>query len=269
MKNKKSLGQNWLKNRVILDKIADLAAYGVNEETACKDSAKTEVEDKNAATCLEIGPGLGFLTSSLLKRFEKVIAVEYDNELASNLPKSFPGKNLEVINGDILEFDFSTIREKYVIAGNIPYYITSPIIEKVLAAENKPEKIVLLIQKEVAERIVDRKETVLSLFVKNWAKVEIGPIVKRSEFTPPPKVDSQILVLYPHQAKLDERVFSLIKRGFAAPRKKLVHNLTGVSSREDLTKAMREIGLDVDCRPADLNLSDWGELYIKLFNNVL
>ena len=79
---KKSLGQHWLKNRAILDEIADLAVYGVDEESADGNSAKTEVK-----TCVEIGPGLGFLTSSLLKRFEKVVAVEYDDRLAENQPK--------------------------------------------------------------------------------------------------------------------------------------------------------------------------------------
>mgnify|MGYP003301867371 CR=1 FL=1 len=87
----KSLGQHWLKNREILDEIADLAVSGDSE------------------LCLEIGPGLGTLTSSLLKRFSKVLAVEFDPRLAANLPKSFPGKNLEVINEDILKFDFSAI----------------------------------------------------------------------------------------------------------------------------------------------------------------
>ena len=104
MKNNKLLGQHWLKDRVVLDEIASLAGEGRG--------------------CVEIGPGLGFLTSSLLRRFDKVIAVEYDERLAKNLPGSFPGKNLEVVNGDILQYDFSKIREPYVVAGNIPYYIT-------------------------------------------------------------------------------------------------------------------------------------------------
>ena len=141
----KSLGQHWLKNREILEQIADLAGEG--------------------GLCLEIGPGLGTLTSSLLRRFSKVMAVEYDARLAENLPKSFPGKNLEVLNEDILKFDFSQISGDYVVAGNIPYYITSPIIEKLLTVSNRPKRIVLLIQKEVAERILSPKESILSLMV--------------------------------------------------------------------------------------------------------
>ena len=129
------------------------------------------IQKNNTSICVEIGPGLGTLTSSLLKRFDKVVAVEYDKRLAENLPKSFPGKNLEVKNEDILDYDFAEFKEPYVVVGNIPYYITSPIIEKLLTAEVLPERIVLLIQKEVAERILSERESVLSLFVKNRAKV--------------------------------------------------------------------------------------------------
>ena len=159
MKNKKSLGQHWLKNRAILEEIAELAGGG--------------------RLCVEIGPGLGFLTSSLLRRFEKVIAVEFDAELARKLPGSFPGTGLEVVNEDILKYDFSATTGSYVVAGNIPYYITSPIIERVLTLEHLPERVVLLMQKEVAERIVDARETMLSLFVKNRAKVQTGPVVPK------------------------------------------------------------------------------------------
>ncbi len=260
--NNKALGQHWLKNRAILDVIANLAA----EETAYDYSEKTEVETERQTVklCVEIGPGLGTLTSSLLRRFEKVIAIEFDNRLAENLPRSFPGKNLEVINGDILKFDFSTIHEKYVIAGNIPYYITSPIIEKVLTMSNLPEKVVLLMQKEVAERILDDKETLLSLFVKNRAEAVAGPIVTRDEFTPPPKVDSRVLILRPHKPLVDEGVFSLIKIGFRAPRKKLVHNLSGFKNKTELESIFIKLGIELNARPGDLSLADWQKLRVEL-----
>ena len=254
MKNKKSLGQHWLKNRAILDEIADLAAENEAEVSA------SDFSDKKGVV-VEIGPGLGTLTSSLLKRFDKVIAVEYDENLAKNLPKSFPGKNLEVINADILDFDFTNIPQPYAVAGNIPYYITSPIIEKILTAKNKPERIVLLVQKEVAERIASDKETMLSLFVKNYANVGLGLVVGREEFTPPPKVDSQVIVLEPHEVVVKEEVFKLIKRGFAAPRKKLIHNLAGLKSKEELVRIFGELGISVDARPGDLHLPDWQKLY--------
>ena len=241
MKNKKSLGQHWLKDRGVLEIIAELAGKG--------------------QLCVEIGPGLGFLTSSLLKRFEKVIAVEFDAELARKLPGSFPGKNLEVVNEDILKYDFSSISGPYVVAGNIPYYITSPIIERVLTLEHLPEKVVLLMQKEVAERIVDPRETMLSLFVKNRAELKMGPVVPKGLFTPPPKVDSEVLVMEPHAPVVSDEVFELISRGFRMSRKKLIHNLAGVKSREEIVQILEGIGVSADARPGDLHLADWERLY--------
>ncbi len=245
IKNNKSLGQHWLKNRFILDDIADAAVA------------------EGATHCLEIGPGLGTLTSSLLRRFEKVTAVEFDERLAHNLPNSFPGKNLEVINADFLKFDLGQVAAPYSIAGNIPYYITSPIIEKILRANNRPAKIVLLIQKEVAERIAaaDGHQSVLSLFVQNRANVELGYVVPKDEFTPPPKVDSEFIILTPKEPEIREEIFDLIKRGFSSPRKKLIANLTGEKSREELKNIFKNLNINEDARPADLNLKDWERLF--------
>ncbi len=254
LKNNKSLGQHWLKNRAILDDIADLALLGTDEDTL----------EGDTSFCLEIGPGLGTLTSSLLRRFEKVTAIEYDVNLAKNLPNSFPGKNLEVKNADFLQFDLSTVEGPYVVAGNIPYYITSPIIERLLKTENLPERIVLLIQKEVAERIAaeDGRQSLLSLFVQNRAKAELGPIVKREEFTPPPKVDSEVIILTPKKKQeISDDVFKLIKKGFSSPRKKLIANLAGPKSKEDLKEIFQKINLDENARPSDLSLKDWERLY--------
>ncbi len=226
----KSLGQHWLYNRAILDKIADLAA-----------------SDASTSLCVEIGPGLGTLTASLLKRFDAVVSVEFDAKLAANLPKSFPGTKLEVVNADILKFDFSTIPSPYSVAGNIPYYITSPIIEKLLTTPNLPERIVLLMQKQVAERICDEKESVLSLFVKNRAEAELGPVVSRSEFEPAPKVDSQVLILKPFKdgAKYPDELMDFIKKAFKNPRKKLKHNISNIPEEY------------ANLRPSDLHLDDY------------
>ena len=252
MKNNKALGQHWLYNRAVLEEIAELAYGGVDDERP------------RARVCVEIGPGLGTLTASLLRRFDEVIAVEFDERLAQNLPGSFPGKNLKVINDDILSVDLNFIQEKYVIAGNIPYYITSPIIRKVLTLKRPAERVVFLVQKEVADRLVDEKETVLSLFVKNYADVKLGPVVLKGEFTPPPKVDSAVIVLKQHAAIVEDKVFELIKRGFKAPRKKLVHNLMGLASKEELTRKMAEIGISLDARPGDLKLEEWQKLSYHL-----
>ena len=247
MKNNKSLGQHWLKNCLILDEIADLAAT------------------PNVALCLEIGPGLGTLTSSLLKRFSRVIAVEYDANLAQNLPRSFPGKDLKVIQADFLDFDLASLDSPYVVAGNIPYYITSPIIRHLLTTPNRAQKIVLLIQKEVAERIAAEpgKHSLLSLFVQNLAEVELGPVVPASEFTPPPKVDSQVIILTPRPAPIiPQSIFSLIKQGFSNPRKKLATNLTtSKTSKADWQTIFDEEGINPNARPADLDFYDWENLF--------
>ena len=243
---KKSLGQHWLKNRVILEEIADLAAV------------------EGANLCVEIGPGLGFLTSSLLRRFKQVVAVEYDADLAAKLPGSFPGTGLTVVNGDILQYDFAAIDEPYVVAGNIPYYITSPIIEKVLTCAPLPRRVVLLMQKEVAERIMSERETVLSLLVKNWATVKAGPVVPAGEFTPPPKVDSAVVIFEPHEPEVSEEVFGLIRRGFGSPRKKLVHNLAGLKSAEELRRVLVSIGISPDVRPGEVHLAEWQKLHEAL-----
>ena len=253
LQNKKSLGQNWLKDRDILIDIADLASTeGVNE-------------------VLEIGPGLGTLTSALFQFFDKVTAVELDERLAANLPKSFPGKNLEVINRDVLSLDVESLKlpEKYVVAGNIPYYITSPIIQKFLHLEKPPVKIVLLMQKEVAERLTAMAGdySILGLSTQIYAKVTAGPVVKREFFTPPPKVDSQVVVLEPLDEPLaSESTISLIKLGFIAPRKKLIKNLmtAGHLSKEQLTAIFEQNNISLNARPADLSISDW----VKLEKNI-
>jgi 16S rRNA (adenine1518-N6/adenine1519-N6)-dimethyltransferase len=135
LKNNKSLGQHWLHDRSVLSHIAD-----------CADLQSNDV-------VLEIGPGLGTLTSEILRRSEKVIAVEFDPDLAEKLPKQFPGKNLSVINSDILKFDLNQLPKKYKVVANVPYYITSKIVQMLMTADNKPLTAVLLVQKEVARRM--------------------------------------------------------------------------------------------------------------------
>lgn len=246
MKNRKSLGQHWLKDRDILLDISNFAA--------------TDGVD----TVVEVGPGLGTLTSTLFKNFDKVIAIELDDQLAANLPKSFPGKNLDVHNHDILSLDLDTLNlpENYVVAGNIPYYITSPIIQKFLHASHRPAKIVLLIQEEVAERLAAEAGdySILGLSAQIYAKVTLGPIVGREFFTPPPKVDSQIVILEPLEEPLaSESTMALIKLGFIAPRKKLISNLAIGTHlpKEQLRAIFSELNLDENLRPADLAISDW------------
>ncbi|MBQ2695199.1 ribosomal RNA small subunit methyltransferase A [Candidatus Saccharibacteria bacterium] len=275
MKNNKSLGQHWLKNRAILDQIAEYAIMPreyldvINDQEKKYETGVGVVESASKSSdkqgcAVEIGPGLGTLTSSLLKRFNRVIAVEYDKNLANNLPKSFPGTNLEVVWADFLSFDLNQITEAYVAVGNIPYYITSPIIEKLLYAENTPKRIVLLIQKEVAERIISPRKSLLSLMVENRANAYAGAIVSRNEFIPPPKVDSKVIIMEPHAPLVREEVFGLIKVGFSSPRKKLLHNLVHLRPAKTLKEIFVELGISLGARPADLSLLDWERLYQRL-----
>lgn len=275
LKNNKSLGQHWLNDRAILDAIADLATGLISKEpsfegraergSASPSAEKSVATDFSDAarerTVLEIGPGLGTLTSSLLKRFNQVIAVEYDPRLAQNLPKSFPGKNLKVINEDFLKFDLSSIKAPYVAVGNIPYYITSPIITKLLDTSNQPQKIVLLIQKEVADRILEGpgRHTYLSLSVQSKAEVSPGFLVPKEYFTPPPKVDSAVIVMTPRQIPLlSPKALNLAKQGFKNPRKKLINNLP--YDKSNLSPIFKELNISETARPAALDHETWQKL---------
>lgn len=253
LQNKKSLGQHWLKDRDILNELADEAMI------------TTDDPDDIQPLCLEIGPGLGTLTSSLLKRFKKVLAIEYDAKLAQNLPKSFPGKDLKVENADFLQYDLNKIKEPYVVAGNIPYYITTPIIEKLIKAENKPLQIMILIQKEVADRITagPGKKSLLTLEIENLAIAIPGVFVHKNYFTPPPKVDSASVVLIPRdEPQVSEDVMKMVRQGFSNPRKKLSHNLP--YDKNKLEQAMQKLNISENARPAELSLMDYEKLYLSL-----
>lgn len=242
LQNRKSLGQHWLTDRSILDQIADLAVVD------------------GVSTCLEIGPGLGTLTSSLLRRFSQVTAVELDSKLAHNLPSSFPGKNLTVINTDFLDFDLDKMGKKYVVSANIPYYITSPIISKLLSAPHPPAKIVLLVQKEVAERIVaaNHQHSLLSLTIENRAQPSLHFIVPRVLFTPPPKVDSAVISLTLRSAPLvADSTLALAQKAFSAPRKKALNNLAAFYPKAVLIDIFTTLGFNLSARPANFTLNDW------------
>ena len=245
---KKSLGQHWLKDRDVLSHIAD--------------EARITSED----TVLEIGPGLGTLTSELLRRAHKVVAVELDGELARKLPGQFPGTSLEVINQDILTYDLRTLPENYVVVANVPYYITSKIIQLLTTASNKPRAIVLLIQKEVAERLAAEPGdmSILAVSAQIFAKVRLGDVVPAELFTPPPKVDSQVVILEMREkplveADLEKQFFRVVKAGFVAKRKKLRSSLaSGLHmSKPEVEALLQKLGISPDKRAEDLTIDDW------------
>jgi 16S rRNA (adenine1518-N6/adenine1519-N6)-dimethyltransferase len=245
---KKSLGQHWLRDRAVLSHIADCA--GLTESD----------------TVLEIGPGLGTLTSELLRRSEKVVAVEFDEELARKLPAQFPGKNLEVVRSDILAFDLSNLPAGYKVVANVPYYITSKIVQLLMTAKNKPSVAVLLVQKEVAQRLAARPGdmSILAISAQVFAEVTLGEVVPAALFTPPPKVDSQVVIMKTRSINVLEDVsekdfFRVVKAGFSAKRKKLRSSLSGGlgiskdSVEEYLTKAI----ISPEARAEELSLDDW------------
>jgi 16S rRNA (adenine1518-N6/adenine1519-N6)-dimethyltransferase len=258
LKNKKSLGQHWLKDREILLKIASDASFG-------GDLTSSE-NDCSSRVALEIGPGLGTLTSALFRHFEKIVAVEFDAALAAKLPLQFPGKDLTVFNEDFLQFDLSSLPAGYIAVGNIPYYITAKIVRKLLTAENRPSRIVLLVQKEVAERMV-ACESLLGLSVAVYADARLGLKVGKEYFTPPPKVDSQVVILdvlrEPRVSAYDlERFWKMAHAGFSAPRKKLAGNLAGFFNvdKNAMREVLASIGVSPDARAEDLSLVNWMDL---------
>ncbi|HET8690429.1 MAG TPA: 16S rRNA (adenine(1518)-N(6)/adenine(1519)-N(6))-dimethyltransferase RsmA [Candidatus Saccharimonadales bacterium] len=244
----KSLGQHWLKDRTVLESIADMA------------------DIDSGGTVLEIGPGLGTLTSVLLGKAGRVVAVEFDAELAAKLPGQFPGKNLEVINQDVLRFDLSSLPTGYTVVANLPYYITSRIIRYLSESANPPRLAVLLVQREVAERLAAQPGdmSLLTVATQVYAEVVLGPVVGAELFTPPPKVDSQVVVLrYRGRSLLDKaddkRFFQLVKAGFAARRKKLRSSLSGGLRLEkaEVEQLLDRAGIDPNVRAQDLSIDEW------------
>lgn len=248
---KKSLGQHWLKDRDILAQIADAADITPDD------------------TVLEIGPGLGTLTSELLRRAKKVIAVEIDGDLAAKLPNQFPGKDLEVINQDILTFDLTTLPAGYKVIANVPYYITSKIVQYLMTATNKPAATVLLVQKEVAQRLAAEPGdmSILAISAQVYAEVSMGIAVPAAYFTPPPKVDSAVIIMKTRSQNAlgdvsEQAFFRVVKAGFSAKRKKLRSSLSGGlgKPKSDVEKLLLEIDLNPESRAEMLSISDWVRL---------
>lgn len=244
----KSLGQHWLTDRFILSDIADSASITKDD------------------TVLEIGPGLGTLTSELLKRAKNVISVEFDKELARKLPGQFPGTNLEVINEDILSFDLNQLPQNYVVVANVPYYITSKIVQKLMTATNKPRIAVLLVQKEVAERIAAEPGdmSILAISAQVYADANLGIEVPKEFFTPPPKVDSQVIILKTREEPLiqideDKAFFRMVKAGFSAKRKKLRSSLSGGLGipKQEVEEVLLRANISPDARAEDLSIKQW------------
>lgn len=221
---------------------------------------------------LEIGPGKGALTEKLL-RVGPVIAIEKDTELVELLKEKFAQEisqgQLTLISQDIRDFNppsHGLVSGTYVVAANIPYYITGEIIRQFLETPTQPRAMALLIQKEVAQRIVarDGKESILSISVKAYGTPTLVATVSPGCFTPPPSVDSAILLISNISKKFfvdiqEERFFSLVKAGFASKRKMVGGNLAKIFGT-DVRRALSAATIADSARAEDIKLSAWRTL---------
>lgn len=258
-KAKKSLGQNFLKSKEAIRAICD--------------AGKVEKGD----IVLEIGPGKGVLTEELLKRGAKVLAIEKDTDLMDILIEKFEkdvkNKQLTIVNEDILDFDISKyglLDKQYKIIANIPYNITGAIIKKFLSEiKNKPILMALLVQKEVAERIVSRngKGSILSLSVKAYGEPKYIMKVSKKYFSPAPKVDSAIILIDNIANKNfknngEEKVFfDIVHAGFGHKRKIFIKNIEFLNyPKEKIEKMFEILKIDKKSRAEDIPFYKWIEM---------
>lgn len=254
-KAKKSLGQNFLKSLT--------AVY----------SLVNSAEIKSNDVVVEVGPGKGVITKILLGRAGHVIAVEKDDTLYKFLIDKFKNEiesgKLELIHGDILEFNPEEYKSKdgYILIGSIPYYITGIFIKTFLADKFQPKTIALIIQKEVAKRIVarDGKESILSISVKVYGNSSYVKTIKAREFSPKPKVDSAIFTIKDIAHSFfneisEELFFKIVKQGYKSKRKKLVGNLSALFPKDMLVEVFQKANILPNVRAENLSVDDWGRL---------
>lgn len=278
MKAKKSLGQHFLKSEKVLRQIIDAGDIHADD------------------IVLEIGPGHGVLTERLLKLAGKVIAIEKDRELIPLLEEKFTKEiqegKLILLEKDVLEFDptnysLLSTNSHYKLIANIPYYITGAIVEQFLSTTFQPELMVLLMQKEVAQRIVARDggESILSIAVKAYGEPKIVGIVPPGAFAPAPTVDSAVLLIKnisrdffagtDLSASLkvnpstslrasESLFFTILKTCFGQKRKQLGHTLALLYKKEDFLPLLAQIKLSPKVRPEELSKENWRELSTTL-----
>ncbi|MDP2709326.1 MAG: 16S rRNA (adenine(1518)-N(6)/adenine(1519)-N(6))-dimethyltransferase RsmA [bacterium] len=258
----RSKGQNFLIEEKIYDEIAAAA------------------ELKPDDTVLEVGPGLGFLTARLAARVKKVIAVELDDKLAEVLKFGLEAKgvkNVQVVNDDILELRAASYELRdYKIVANLPYNITSIFLRKILEAENKPNLMVLMLQKEVVERICAKagEMSMLAVSVQFYAEPELIEIVPKNYFWPEPEVLSAIIKLKikSRVPDIDEKnFFRLVKFGFSAKRKMLKNNLAAGwrLDQAEVEKIIIQAGFNPKIRAQELSLDDWLKLFSEFERHML
>ena len=253
MKAKKSLGQHFLKSERALREIIETARLVPGE------------------TVLEIGPGTGILTERLLAAGAHVVAVEKDDHLFKLLKEKYKteieSNGLNLIHDDILKFNstyYLLLTTYYKLIANIPYNITGAIFQKFLSAEYQPSLMVLLVQKEVAQRIVasDGKESILSISVKAYGTPRYVDTVKAGSFAPAPTVDSAIIAVDSISKQFfegfsEEQFFHMLRAGFHSKRKKLSSNLALLYGKEKIQETFEKLGLSANIRAEEVNSNTW------------
>lgn len=244
----KNLGQNFLIDETSLQTIAG--------------------EITSNDTIIEIGPGLGTLTSIMLEKAKKVIAIELDKKMCDILNDRFKlYNNFELINEDVLKVDISKLAEKPKVVANLPYYITTSIITKLIKEDISD--ITVLIQKEVADRISEKpgekKAGAITYFVNYYADTKILGEVSKECFIPSPKVESEILQikkLNEKRVKVDneELFFELIKENFSKRRKNILNSIGNVIEKEKLEKILNELNISLNTRGENLSLQDFANI---------
>ncbi len=264
---RRALAQHWLKSEQALDSIVEAADCQENDRV------------------LEIGPGTGILTRRLLPVVGGLVAVEIDRDLCKLLVKQLGERqNFLLLQGDFLEMDFPSLLNSFSafknlnkVVANIPYNITGPIIERLLGTISNPnlhpyESIVLLIQKEVADRIVassgSRNFGALTVRISYLAKCEYICTVPAKAFHPAPKVDSAVVRLTPRPLEItaDDPKYleTLVKLGFSAKRKMLRNNLQTVIERDRMTQILEQLDINPQSRGEDLSVEQWVRLSNQL-----
>jgi len=258
---KKSLGQNFLIDDVALDYIIEAGDLNSDDHI------------------VEVGPGTGFLTERLTEKVKKVTAIELDKDMVHVLSDRFKGvDNLELINENALDFEVENAglkNKKYKVIANIPYYITSPLIKHFLRSNSKPSIMVILMQKEVAEKICGiTGKSLITIESQLFGKSEIIHKVPSSSFHPAPKVNSAVLKITVFDKPLVpkdelEDFLRIVKFGFSQKRKKLSNTLSAGLRMETpkVKELLKKVNIDPDLRAEHLEIEDWKRIVAIVKNN--
>lgn len=251
----KSLGQNFLVDKNFVEKIVDRA----------------DVKDTNV---LEIGPGIGTITYEMAKSAKKVVAIEIDSALLPIIEENMEEfDNFKLIHEDILKANLEKIVEEefsgeaFKVVSNLPYYITTPIIEKLVTSKLPCTDMTIMVQKEVADRMLatekDKEYSSLSVFIKYFSEAEKITNVPKSVFMPQPKIDSTVLKLKlrKYRDDVDEsKLFAIVHAGFNKRRKTILNSLADAVDKEKLRLAFDKLGINEKLRAENLSLDDFIDL---------